>query len=153
MEPVRSSMSCSPYQSAGLTYQALRSFSPRRYVLDSGGRPKGMPGSAPRSTMRPRHPSSRRVMAALPPASPAPTMTTICSPVALAFIVKNPLVLSSQNRHLKRKEGWEPSAPIRSPASLCTCSTFVVYHIVFRHDHWIVHQNCSDVPTAALLRA
>src|SRR5258708_375529 len=45
-----------------------------------------MPGSAPRSTMRPRHPSSRRVTAALPPASPAPTMTTICSPVALAVI-------------------------------------------------------------------
>src|SRR5258708_34115986 len=46
-----------------------------------------MPGPAPRSTMRPRHPSSRRVTAALPPASPVPTMTTICSPVALAFIV------------------------------------------------------------------
>src|SRR2546421_8555786 len=99
------------------------------------------------------HPSSRRVTAALPPVSPAPTMTTTSSPVALAFIVKNPHVLSSQNRHLKRKEGWEPSGPIRSLASLCTCSTFVVYHIVFRHDHWIVHQNCSDVPTAALLRA
>src|SRR5690348_5230516 len=53
-----------------------------------------MPDSAPRSTMRPRHPSSRRVAAALPPASPAPTMTTICSLVASMFIVKNPLVTS-----------------------------------------------------------
>src|SRR5260370_7657208 len=50
-----------------------------------------MPGSAPRSTMRPRHPSSRKVTAALPPAIPVPTMTTICSLVAFMFIVKNPL--------------------------------------------------------------
>src|SRR5262249_31270123 len=104
VDPVRSSMSCSPYQSAGLTYQAARSSSPRRYVLDSGGRPKGMPGSAPRSTMRPRHPSSRRVTAAWPPASPAPTMTTTWSLVVLAFIVKNPHDLSSQNRYLERKD-------------------------------------------------
>ncbi|SRR6266487_800706 len=26
-----------------------------------------------------------------------------------------------------------------SPDSLCTCSTFLVYHIVFRHEHWIAH--------------
>src|SRR3989442_11153084 len=37
---------------AGLTSQPDRSSSPRRYVLESGGRPNGTPGSFPRRTRR-----------------------------------------------------------------------------------------------------
>src|SRR5258707_14820724 len=93
-------MSCSSYQSAGFTIQSLRSSSPRRYVLERGGRPKGMVGSDPRSTMRPRHPSWRSVTAAFPPASPVPTITTVCMSVAFIFIfiVKNPLMQETTGR-------------------------------------------------------
>jgi hypothetical protein len=59
LDPVRSSTSCASYQSAGLTYQPSRSSSDRRYVLDSGGRPNGIPGSRPMTTTGPRKPSSR----------------------------------------------------------------------------------------------
>ena len=65
----------------GLTYQSARSSSDRRYVLDSGGRPKGTPGSRPMRVTRSRKPSSRRVTAALPPAM-APPMITIPVPPA-----------------------------------------------------------------------
>ena len=43
--------------------------------MDRGGRPKGIPGSRPTSVTRPVKPSSRSVTAALPPASPPPTIT------------------------------------------------------------------------------
>src|ERR1700750_3174614 len=67
---------CSAYQPAGLTYQPSRSSSDRRYVLDSGGRPNGTPGSGPTITTGPAKPLSRRVAAALPPAKPPPAITT-----------------------------------------------------------------------------
>ena len=43
--------------------------------MDSGGRPKGTPGSRLMSTTGPGKPSSRTVAAALPPARPPPTIT------------------------------------------------------------------------------
>src|SRR5690348_10966946 len=55
---LRRSTSCSAYQPAGLTYQPSRSSSDRRYVLDSGGRPNGTPGSRLTITTRPAKPSS-----------------------------------------------------------------------------------------------
>src|SRR5213078_2550561 len=61
------------------TYHPVRSSSERRYVFERGGRPKGTPGSRPMSTIRPLKPSSRSVTAALPPASPLPTITNLCS--------------------------------------------------------------------------
>src|SRR5437016_13578986 len=75
VDPTSRSTSCASYQSAGLTYQPSRSSSDRRYVLDRGGRPNGIPGSRPISTTRPSNPSSRSVAAQLPPASPPPTIT------------------------------------------------------------------------------
>src|SRR6476646_11241275 len=72
---------CSAYQPAGLTYQPSRSSADRRYVLDSGGRPNGTPGSGPTITTGPAKPSSRRVAAALPPAKPPPTITIGLSPI------------------------------------------------------------------------
>src|SRR5215467_2283956 len=72
---LRSSTSWSAYQPAGLTYQASRPSSDRRYVFDSGGRPNGTRGSRLMSTTGPEKPSSRRVAAALPPAMPLPMIT------------------------------------------------------------------------------
>ena len=37
----------------------------------------------------------------------------------------------------EKKDGNPLRLPIRSPDFLCTCSTFTVYHIVCRHEHWI----------------
>src|SRR6266568_5681719 len=37
----------------------------------------------------------------------------------------------------EKKDGNSLRLPIRSPDFLCTCSTFTVYHIVCRHEHWI----------------
>jgi hypothetical protein len=56
-------------------HTSLRGPFRRRYVLDSGGRPNGTPGSGPTITTGPVKPSSRRVAAALPPAKPPPTIT------------------------------------------------------------------------------
>ena len=53
--------------------------SPRRYSFESGGRSYGGVGSAPIRTTRPSNPSSRRVAAAVAPASEAPTMTNVRS--------------------------------------------------------------------------
>jgi len=78
---LRTSTPCSAYQPAGLTYQPSRSSSDRRYVLDSGGRPNGTPGSRLTITTGPAKPSSRRVAAALPPASPLPTITIELPPL------------------------------------------------------------------------
>src|SRR5215831_3963369 len=85
VESARSSTSCAAYQSAGLTYQPERSSSDRRYVLDSGGRPNGIPGSALMITIGPPKPSSWRVAAAVPPASPPPTITIGLAPVPSAM--------------------------------------------------------------------
>src|SRR6266496_1999227 len=81
LDSPRRSISCSSYQPAGLTYQLSRSSSDRRYVLESGGRPKGTPGSRLMITTRPRKPSSRRATAALPPATPPPTITIGLAPI------------------------------------------------------------------------
>ena len=68
----RRSTSCSSYQAAGLTYQPSRSSSERMYVFDSGGRPKGIPGSRPMITTSPSKPClaqrHRRVSAREPAA-------------------------------------------------------------------------------------
>src|SRR5262249_58088648 len=72
---LRSSTSWSVYQPAGLTYQASRPSSDRRYVFDSGGRPNRTRGSPLMSTTGPEKPSSPRVAAALPPAMPLPMIT------------------------------------------------------------------------------
>src|SRR5712692_3487846 len=89
---VRSSTSWAAYQSAGLTYQSLRSSSDRRYVLDSGGRPNGIPGSWLMITTRPPKPSSRKVAAAVPPALPPPTITIGFAPVlsVMYYILSQP---------------------------------------------------------------
>src|SRR5260370_1273997 len=44
---VSRSTSCSEYQASGLTNQPSRSSSERRYVFESGGRPKATPGWRP----------------------------------------------------------------------------------------------------------
>src|SRR5262249_10996508 len=69
---LRSSTSWSAYQPAGLTYQASRPSSDRRYVFDSGGRPNGARGFRLMSTTRPGEPSFRRGGAAVPPSLPLP---------------------------------------------------------------------------------
>src|SRR5690242_3861353 len=77
MVPVRSSTSCLAYQPGSCTYGSSRPAVPSSSPLDSGGRSYGGSVSAPTSTSRPAKPSSRRVSAALAPASPAPTTTNV----------------------------------------------------------------------------
>src|SRR5215469_11539627 len=74
-----------------------------------------MPGSLPKSRMRPRHPSSRSVTAALPPASPAPTITATCSPVASACIVN-----LSFGRAVSLSNASRSAPGVRRPAPCAT---------------------------------
>src|SRR5258708_25302468 len=103
------STSCSSYQPAGWTYQPSRSSSDRRYVLESGGRPKGTPGSRLISVSRPRYPSCRRVTAALPPAMPPPTIT-----------IGSPPVLSATGYICPAGSGGQPPPPAATPPPPCS---------------------------------
>src|SRR5205085_593742 len=62
--PRRSSIRCPAYASSGLSASCSSGSSPRRYVLDSGGRWYGGRSSWPRSVTSPSKPASRRVVAA-----------------------------------------------------------------------------------------
>src|ERR1700730_6754064 len=54
-------------------------------LFDSGGRSYGSSGSSPISTIRPANPDSRTVPAAVTPASPEPTITTVSGDVIVRW--------------------------------------------------------------------
>jgi hypothetical protein len=48
-------------------------------------------------------------------------------------------LFSQGSQELLLMNPFEQEKTYRSPYVLCTCSTFVVYRIVCRQEHWIVH--------------
>src|SRR5215468_3974963 len=118
LDSARSSTSCAPYQSPGSVYQPSRFSSDRRYVLDSGGRPNGRPGSALMITTGPPKPSSRKVAAAVPPALPPPMITIGLVPVVSAMCYILP---QSRLGARRRPGGW--LTPCRcAPGRRCWCN-------------------------------